>query len=206
MRRIVVLAALCAAAPAWGQSDQDRRDCEAARFEIAIPACTRLLESGKLEPAARVAALKRRAFHYTDTEDWRRALRDYDEVASLNARDPDAFYFRGAVHLKLRQHRRAIEDFSKTIALKPDFYLAFVLRGQAESALGQHHRAIADFDEALRIGPRINEVFCSRGKAHEALGNRDAALRDFKAGLDRDALEDRDCRDGLKRLGAYPQR
>jgi tetratricopeptide (TPR) repeat protein len=204
MRWIVVLAALLAAAPASGQSDQDRKDCEWSRADIAISACTRLLESGKLEPTARVAALKKRAFRYSESEDWRRALRDYDELVSLDARNPDSFYFRGAVYLQLRQYGRAIEDLSKAIALKPDFGLAFVLRGQAESARGQHQRAIADFGEALQHALGMNEIFCWRGKAHEALGNRDAAIRDFKGGLDRDAIGDRECRDGLKRLGASP--
>lgn len=204
MRRIVVLAALLAAAPAWGQSDQDRQDCEWKRADLAIPACTRLLESGTLEPAARVAVLKRRAFRYTEIEDWRRALRDYDDLASLDARNPDSFFFRGTVHLELRQYGRAIEDLSKAIALKPDYGLAFVVRGKAESARGQYQRAIADFGEALELEPAIYEIFCWRGKAHEALGNRDAAIRDFKRGLDRDSIGDRDCRDGLKRLGASP--
>lgn len=203
MRWTILAAALLATAPAWGQSEEDRKDCQWARADIAIPACTRLLESGKLGPAARLAALKKRAYRYTETEEWRRALRDYDEIATLDARNPDSFYFRGGVYLQLRQHERAIDDFSKAIALKPDFYLAYMLRGDAESARGRYQRAVADYDEALRLIP-MREIHCRRGKVHEALKNRDAAIADFKRGLDRDAIGDEDCRDGLKRLGVTP--
>ena len=203
MRWAILVAVLFVAAPASGQNDEDRGDCQSANADVAIRGCTRLLESGKLDPAARLFALKKRAFKYTENEDWRRALRDYDEVVALDGGNSDSFYFRGAVYLRLRQYGRAIDDLSKAIALKPAFDLAYVLRGDAESARGQFQRAIADYDAALERLP-LREVYCRRGKANEGLKNRDAAIADYKRGLDRDAIGDEDCRDGLKRLGVAP--
>lgn len=203
MRWAILVAVLFVAAPASGQNDEDRGDCQSANADVAIRGCTRLLESGKLDPAARLFALKKRAFKYTENEDWRRALRDYDEVVALDGGNSDSFYFRGAVYLRLRQYGRAIDDLSKAIALKPAFDLAYVLRGDAESARGQFQRAIADYDAALERLP-LREVYCRRGKANEGLKNRDAAIADYKRGLDRDAIGDEDCRDGLNRLGVAP--
>jgi tetratricopeptide (TPR) repeat protein len=203
MRRIVVLAALFAAAPAWGQSDQDRQDCQWFRADISIPACTRLLESGKLEPAERVAVLKRRAYRYTESEDWRRALRDYDAAIALDARNSDLFFFRGTAHLRLRDRHRAIDDFSKAIALKPDFDMAYGMRGDAYRELGQFQRALSDYDEALRLAPSLDVFLCRRAYAHAALKNREAAIADFRGGL-KWVPDNRECLDGLKQMGVSP--
>jgi len=203
MRWALLLTLLLSTAPAWGQDDLDRRDCQSANADVAIKGCTRLLESGRLDASARRAALMQRAYKYGENDEFRRAIRDYDAAIAIDARQASAFYFRGAMHLRLKQHRRAIDDFSKAVALEPEFDLAYGLRGDAHSGLGDYRRAIADYDTALRIKPGLDHFYCRRGKAHEGLRNREAAIGDFRRGLEWDASS-AECQAGLKRLGAQP--
>lgn len=85
--RLLLIALVWILAPcaALAQSDQDWKLCEAEDADAAIPACTRLLETGKLDDKSRVVAFTNRATAYWRKFDFDQAIVDANGTIEIDA-------------------------------------------------------------------------------------------------------------------------
>ena len=114
-----------------------------------------------------------------DSEDYRRAIQDYDEAIRLDPQAALAYHNRGLAYGTLGQYERAIEDYNEAIRLNPQNAMAYYNRGVAYHKLGQYERAIEDYDEVIRLDPEYSNAYNNRGLAYQSLGKVEEADRDF---------------------------
>src|SRR3978361_1992640 len=83
---------------ALAQSDQAWKSCNAEHADLAIRACTRLIETDRLDPKDRSAALTSRATAYWRKRDYNRAIADADKAIEFDPQNSDAYMRRGAAY------------------------------------------------------------------------------------------------------------
>src|SRR5229473_4082095 len=92
----VALALLLAPCVALAQSDQDRKSCDSEDVDLAIPACTRLIEAGGLAVEDRAVAYDSRGVAYWRKRDYDQAIANYDKAIELDPKFARAYMRRGA--------------------------------------------------------------------------------------------------------------
>ena len=121
-RVAVVLFGLMVASTAQPSFSQDtsfdtgRSTClrtEKAPPETLIAVCTKVIESGRLEPKELATAHFQRAFARFEKGDKERAIADYSESLRLNPKQPGALNNRG---IATDDDARAIADFTEALA------------------------------------------------------------------------------------------
>jgi tetratricopeptide (TPR) repeat protein len=93
--------------------------------------------------------------------------------------DPQLYYERAMVCLKLRKWKEAIADFGSAISLNPKFTSAYVNRGFAYSSLRQFDPAISDYTAAIAVSPQNPSAYYRRGIAYDGNANYTKALADY---------------------------
>lgn len=179
--RTALVAAVVLALPVGEGWAQDRaelwRRCDGSAEvdrDIAVAACTALIESGReTEQSLAVAFYHRgglRGFHEAD-----RAIADLTEAIRLNPWFPDAFLARGRVRVGKRDYESATVDFTAAIRLDPSNASAFRHRGDAYLARKLPEDALRDFEEAIRLNPFVSPAYDGRRRAYEDLGQHERA-------------------------------
>jgi tetratricopeptide (TPR) repeat protein len=165
---------------AFAQSDQDWTSCKALDADqLALAACTRLIEAGDLSAHdLAVAYYNRGAAH------WRRYNLD-DSVADENiaiALDPnlaDAYMRRGAAYFNKGDYDRSIADSSKAIELDPNNVRAYTNRCNVRGNKGDLDGALADATKAIEIDPDFVAGYVARGIAYQRRHEHGLANADF---------------------------
>jgi tetratricopeptide (TPR) repeat protein len=147
--------------------------------DVAIGACTDLIQSSRERPASLYAALTNRGISYYDKRDYDRAIADYTAAIQLNLNESTAFNNRGNTYKAKGDLDRAIADFSRAIRINPRSAVAYFNRGIAYSLLRDVDRALVDLNEAIRLSPKNAEYFEVRGMVFEAKGDIDRAKANF---------------------------
>ena len=89
---------------------------------------------------------------YVNTDDYEKAVQEYDEAIRLNPQLVFAYNNRGNAYYYLGQYERAIQDYDEAIRLDWGAALAYRLRGRAYGYLGQQELADRDFATAKSLG------------------------------------------------------
>lgn len=170
--------------PALGGSDDDRHACGLMIKEIAINACTRIINDRNESSSNRAEAFNNRGFAFAFEHDYDRAIADHTEAIRLDPENALAYFYRGSEWGGKGDHDRAIADLNKAISLDPTNRHAWDLRcyerAQANRDLSQ---ALADCEEALRLAPNDESTRGSRGFVYLRLNRLDEAITDFDAAL-----------------------
>jgi tetratricopeptide (TPR) repeat protein len=182
-RGSLVLALLLVAIPAAAQQGRNWTACingsNAFPPDVAIGACTDLIQSSSARPGNLYAALTNRGVSYYDKRDYDRAIPDYTAAIQLNLNESTAFNNRGNTYKAKGDIDRAIADFSQAIRINPRSAVAYLNRGIAYSLRRDFDRALADLNEAIRLSPKNAEYFEVRGMIFEAKGDIDRAKANF---------------------------
>lgn len=179
-------ALLFAPCVALAESEQDWKICNVENADAAIPACTRLIATEKLDAKDHSAALSGRATAYWRKHDYDRALADADRAIKLNSKNSDAYVRRGAVYLGKGDFERAIADESKAIDIDPRNFKAYSNRGLLYTIQRDYDRAIADATKAIEINPKFPNPYSVRGNAYQAKGDQDLAIADLTMAIEID--------------------
>ena len=120
------------------------------------------------------------------------ALDDADaRVAVELARDPDradAWYCRGIIANRRRDHANAIAALRRAIALRPDAALAWLALGTAFSRGSEWSEATDAYGRAIEHEPSWADAHLNLGLARKQLGDNEGALRAFHAAWVRDPM------------------
>lgn len=146
---------------------------------LRIPACTRLIETGNLDPDALAFAYMSRGNGYTDEEQLEKAFADYDKALVLNPSFA-AIYANRAIALQIDgQLDRAMADYERAIELDPEDAATYYNRGLLFQDRDDPVRARADFDRAIALDPELAASYHARALLHEDSGDLESALADF---------------------------
>jgi tetratricopeptide (TPR) repeat protein len=164
----------------------DREACitsgKAATPEVAIAACTRLLEAlapGEIASSEGAAVYIARGDLYAVQGEVDRAIADYDTAITLDPNRAVAFFNRATALMEKGEIDRALFDFDHAIELDPMDADAHVGRGRAYYQKKDYAAALTDYDAALRLIPDNPEALAERGDVHERAGLYDRAAEDY---------------------------
>jgi tetratricopeptide (TPR) repeat protein len=177
------MAALLFAAPASAASKQDHSECHRGSGDVAIAACTRVVNDRNESRKNRAIAYNNRGIARHNKGDLERAIEDYNEAIRLNPRHAGAYYNRGVAWRNKGDLERAIEDYSEAIRLNPRHAGAYNNRGIAWKNKGDLERAIEDYDEAIRLNPRDAGAYYNRGAARQNKGELERAIEDYSEAI-----------------------
>jgi tetratricopeptide (TPR) repeat protein len=110
------------------------------------------------------------------------AIACFDMAVSLNSKNAQAYYERGAVKYWQKKYVAAAKDFSESLVQAPNNHRALYGRGKAHFKLDMDERAVADLDMAISIKPRADYYYI-RGRAKARLGRYKGAISDFSKAL-----------------------
>ena len=100
-----------------------------------------------------MTAFNDRGIAYGAKGDHDRAIKDFDQVVKLDAKNAVALNNRGIAYRNQGKYDRAIADFDAAITLKPDYAVAMYNRGTAYYDKLDYDRAIASFDAVIKLDP-----------------------------------------------------
>ena len=178
----LILLGLAGFCPTPGLAD-DMQTCNDASGEAAIAACTRALNSGRLQRDDRVRAHNARGMAWKQGGDYDRAIADYNAALQINPKYFFAHYNRGISYTVKGEWDRAIADFDTAIRLNPKSKEAHNNRGGAYMEKGELDRAIADFTTVLRLDPKFASGYGNRGVAFRRKGELDRAIADYNQAI-----------------------
>jgi len=151
----VLLPALMLAATRAAGEDESLTQCQSRDPEVAIPACTILIDSGRADVAVLPRILAQRAEAFARQFNFDRAIKDYNHAIKLRPEFWVAFVGRGLAHANRLNFELAIKDYDQSIKLRPDNARAFYHRGLAKFGLCDLDGADADIAKAREIDPAI---------------------------------------------------
>src|SRR6516225_9131143 len=126
---LVLISAPCVA---LARSDKDWELCTGVDADqLAIPACTRLIEASDLADGDRAVAYSTRGKAHWRQRDFDQAIADENEAIRINPLLAAAFVTRGAAYGSKDDDVRALADASKAIEIDPNNAAAFSNRGVA---------------------------------------------------------------------------
>jgi tetratricopeptide (TPR) repeat protein len=155
-RRLAVLLPLLAIVPTGAVGEGDSMaQCESRDPDIAIPACTILIDSGRADVAILPTIIVRRADAYASKFQYEQAIKDYNHAIKLRPDHAAAFAGRGLAYANRSNFELAIEDYDRAIRIKPDYARAFYDRGLAKFGLCDLDGADADIAKAKELDPNV---------------------------------------------------
>ena len=157
----------------------DFGDCLSDRPDISIPACSNLINSGKLEGDNLSKGYQFRGIAYSFKGNYDRAIADLDRALEINPDDADTYTGRGLMHGQKGDYDRAISDLDRAIEINPEDSIAYYGRGRAYAEKGDFDHAISDFASAIEIDPDDADSYIGRGLSYGQKGDFDHAIADF---------------------------
>jgi tetratricopeptide (TPR) repeat protein len=159
MRRhfsVLVPALVIAASRAAGE-DGALAQCGGRDPDVAIKACTVLIETGRVDSEMLPRIIAQRADAHANKFDYDRAIKDYNHAIKLRPEFWIAFDGRGLAHANRLNFELAIKDYDQAIKLKPDAAKAYYHRGLAKFGLCDLDGADADIAKAREIDPHVGD-------------------------------------------------
>lgn len=132
---------------------------EAARYEDAVSALTRVLE---VDPT-NIEALKVRGQAYCALFQYSAGMRDFEHALQLDPTDSDAYKAKGNLHMLQGQRTAALETYSAALRLDPTLVDLYRFRAAATYAMAHYQaegeeytklvqQAIDDYESYLALG------------------------------------------------------
>ncbi len=134
-------------------------------------------------PQESFEAIMRRAASYAKVGEYARAVKEYDQMITINGNDPALFNDRGALYEQLGGYDKAIDDYDRAIALNPNYALAFSNRCSARYKKLDYELAVKDCSRAITLDQVRVSSYIIRGDALRHLRKSVDALKDYDQAL-----------------------
>jgi tetratricopeptide (TPR) repeat protein len=148
------------ATPALADHDADVKNCFSAdddRASERVGACTRVIESGKVDRRDLAGAYNWRAEAYRILKQYELALADYGRSIEINPDSVYAYANRAEVYRMQGKFELVVQDTTQAIRIDPALNASYAIRGLAYEKMGDLARARADFDKALALPVKGND-------------------------------------------------
>jgi len=153
-------------------------DCDSENPAEAIAACSKIIDAGGGDAAARAEAFRNRAFAYLQQEAFKKSLSDYTQAIRLQPGNPVDLYGRGLAYVELNQTRAALIDFARAIAINKDYADAYFERGGIRERAGQYVAALDEYGQAIRSNPEHAAAYNARAWTYYKMRKPARGLRD----------------------------
>jgi tetratricopeptide (TPR) repeat protein len=165
----------------WAQESGDVQNCtqQGDDLELAIRACSNLIQAGGQSNQQRSFYYFARGVAYLRKGDCDAAIPDFDMTLLLAPNYFPAYANRGRAWTGKGNYDRAIQDLDQAISMDPTSAEFFRDRGVAYEMKRDHDRAIQDFDQAIRLNLNYAEAYNDRGFAYGGKGEFNRAIQDF---------------------------
>lgn len=179
------LLVLAAITPALADSEdgeiaQMREACAKAEVpQDQVDACTKLIDTRRLQGKDLARALYQRGSGYAAMGDYKTAVREFTQALKFAPGSTDALYNRGGAYSKLGRWDEAMADFDAVLKIVPNDPNTFYARAWVHAQRGEDAAAIADLDQVLGEAPDDQEGLLDRGGLNIRAGRYDDAIRDF---------------------------
>jgi tetratricopeptide (TPR) repeat protein len=148
----------------------------------AIQALTKAIQLNSRYPAAHFT----RAIVYTQLQEFRQAVSDYDRVITLNPKDVGTYMNRGILKVRnLNDIQGALADYNQAISLNPQYTQAYYNRGiLKDDELNDIQGALADYNQAISLNPQFVNAYYNRGiLKNDKLNDVKGALADYNQAI-----------------------
>ena len=165
--------------------EDDQKACNGpdTKPDEGIAACTRQIESGRLEGHDLAISYYNRGIFWYDKDESDKAIADYTKAIELSPDYASAFNNRGNAYAAKGDLDRAIADYDRAIEIDAKDPFRWNNRGLAWKRKGDFDRAIADFDQAIRADPGYTAAYTNRGQTFEDKGDAERAKAEYRAAL-----------------------
>ncbi len=177
---ISLIALLIGAAPALAAPsvDADIATCDKGSGDVAIAACTRLINSRKMTAAQLGSLHHNRAVEYEIKKDYVRSLADYDASLKLRPGSPDTLVGRGNAYNHTGKYDLAIATFNEALQIKPASLIARYNRGRSHHLKGDIIQARKDYEDVLAGTAMDASDEASQVQAKQGLASIEAAQKE----------------------------
>lgn len=135
----------------------DWNTCLTAEGQTMIDACTRVIDSGKLQGHDLSTGYINRGVGWSANEDYGKAIQDFKEAINNDRDYATAYYDIANVYSIIHDYDQAIKNYDEAISHRPDYPNAFNNRCSVFNILGDYDRAIADCQRAIDLGKKIDK-------------------------------------------------
>jgi tetratricopeptide (TPR) repeat protein len=167
--------------------DQSRQTCDNLRADPddRIPACTRLLESGRKDfDVGTVYSTRANVWYLKGNFD--NAVADYQAAINHNPKLGAALQGLGNSYFRKSEFRLAIKAYSDALTAEKRSAELYNNRGLAQLNVGEFSSAVKDFGEAIKINPKFSFAYNNRGIAYSRYKQFEPAIRDFTKAIEID--------------------
>jgi tetratricopeptide (TPR) repeat protein len=188
---------LLAATPAIAD---DMQTCTHQTGDVAIQACTAVINSGRYSGDALATLYVDRAVQEMEKKGYDKALSDLNKATQLNSNNSEAYYTRCSLYNILELYEQAVTDCTRAIESPPrtgtilgagDQTLAsdqtradyFYERGRVYVRTKDYDRAVADFTESIALYPKDDSYFLMRANAYYLKADYNNAIADCSTAL-----------------------
>ncbi len=182
MRRLScsIALSLMLASPAFAD---DQADCKGNNFDLVVMACSKLIDSGSLNPADRASALGSRAWGFKGRGEYDKALADWTACAAETPND--AYCPAGLADLAFAQanYDEAVSQADIAIGMSPKYTWPMALKGASLRMKGLYDQSVAALDQALKLDPRYTYALYQRGLSHSNKEDFEKAISDYSKAL-----------------------
>lgn len=155
LRTLIVmlgLAAVCGSAVAQSR-DKDWQACAGSDDDVAISACTRLINAGRVKGKDLGTVYYNRGLSLRRQNEFDRAIADYTKALQYIPNDSNVYNNRGVAYELKRQFDLAVADYERAMQLAPSDPKPYSNRGDVNRKRGNYKQAIADYSRAISLDP-----------------------------------------------------
>ena len=148
---------------------------------------------------------------FLNRQDYQSAILCFNDLLTLNDKDPSYLLNRGICFLKTGQSQNSIPDLKKALELDDGLFAGYLNLGEAYSKAGDHKLSIEAYKRARKLNQKSPEVWVGLTQVYYAQGNKSEAKKSYRkyeelsTYLDREKMrQDPKWDEILKDIGAVP--
>jgi tetratricopeptide (TPR) repeat protein len=150
-----------------------------------IPACTRLLESGRKDfDVGTIYSTRANVWYLKGNFD--NAIADYQAAINHSPKLSAALQGLGNSYFRKSEFRSAIKAYSDALAVEKKSAELYNNRGLAQLDVGEFSSSVRDFGEAIKLNPKFSFAYNNRGIAYSRYKQFEAAIKDFTRAIEID--------------------
>lgn len=126
------------------------------------------------------------------------AIEAFNRAIQLDAKDPEAYYWRGRTLVSQGRFENAVDDFQKAVSLAPGYAEAYNHLGWLFDRLGQFDKGIEALSTSIELKPENGWAYYQRGRMWFKIEDKEKALKDAEKSCSLGFREGCDLYESLK--------
>ena len=157
--------------------------CKGNDFDLVVELCTKLIDSGSLNPVDKASALGSRGWGFKGRGEYDKALADWQACATETPQD--AYCPAGFADLAFAQanYDEAIKQADIAIDMSPKYTWPIAIKGASLRMKGLYDPSIEALDQAIKIDPRYTYALYQRGLSYSNKEDYKKAISDYSKAL-----------------------